>query len=385
MDSDMTDGSSKAALGVARAAGAPIIELKHVTVDFHAPAGFRKPRTTVRAVDDVSLGVANGQTLGLVGVTGSGKSTIAHLVMGMAQPTQGSILIDGADPSLLSGRALRDQRRLVQVVLQDPYSSLDPRMKVQDLIAEPLTLGGRRSKEVTARVEELLALVSLPPTTGGLYPHQFSGGQRQRIAIARALAPSPKIVVLDEPTSALDVSVRAQIINLLNALQDGLGVTYLVISHDLITVAGLASTVAVMYPGRIVEIGPTMAILRNPQHPYTLQLQQSAPSADGAFLKVRQPDMIGSRTEGVWRSEEGCRFRTRCALAAYLGDPARCRTEEPELHEVSPGHEVACHFSDQTGALAARARAETASSPLELALTPSGPPAAPSAASTPTA
>ena len=333
-------------------AGQPLVELKDVTVDFRAGGGFREPAKVVRAVDDVSLTIGGGETLGLVGGTGSGKSTLAHLVMGMVEPTKGSIVIAGIDPRTLSGRALRDHRRRVQVVLQDPYSSLDPRMRVEDLIAEPLTLGGRRSKAVQDRVNELLVLVGLPPAKATLYPHQFSGGQRQRIAIARALAPRPEIVVLDEPTSALDVSVRAQIINLLNDLQATLGVTYLVISHDLVTVATLASTVAVMYAGRIVELGPTKSIYNRPQHPYTLLLQQSAPDLEGNFLKVKQPQVLAPRTEGVWRADEGCRYRSRCALYAFLDEPERCRIEEPALSDVAPDQAVACHFPDRTADLA---------------------------------
>jgi peptide/nickel transport system ATP-binding protein len=330
-----------------------LVELRNVTVDFVSSGGFRRQRKIVRAVDDVSLAIDQGQTLGLVGGTGSGKSTIAHLVMGMVEPTDGTIMIAGADPRVLTGRGLLDHRRRVQVVLQDPYSSLDPRMRVRDLIAEPLTLGGRRSKAVDARVEELLLLVGLPPAKASLYPHQFSGGQRQRIAIARALAPRPEIVVLDEPTSALDVSVRAQIINLLNDLQAQLGVTYLVISHDLVTVACLASKVAVMYPGRIVEIGPTKAVYQKPQHPYTLLLHQSAPDLEGNFLKVKQPQVLAPRAEGMWAPEQGCRYRSRCVLQLFLGEPSRCRSEEPTLREVAPGHAVACHFAEKTSELAA--------------------------------
>jgi oligopeptide/dipeptide ABC transporter ATP-binding protein len=349
-----------AAITGTESAEEPLVRLTDITVDFHASGGFRKPKKTVRAVDDVSLTIGRGQTLGLVGGTGSGKSTIAHLVMGMVEPTAGSISIAGIDPGRLTGRALQAQRRRVQVVLQDPYSSLDPRMRVEDLIAEPLTLGGRRSKQVEARVRDLLQLVGLPPAKASLYPHQFSGGQRQRIAIARALAPRPEIVVLDEPTSALDVSVRAQIINLLNELQASLGVTYLVISHDLVTVACLSSTVAVMYSGRIVEIGPTKPTYQTPMHPYTLLLQQTAPDMKGTFLKVKQPQVLAPRAEGVWRSDEGCRYRSRCALQRFLGDPDRCRTEEPVLRQVTPDHAVACHFAEQTGDLAAVELAQAA-------------------------
>jgi oligopeptide/dipeptide ABC transporter ATP-binding protein len=329
-----------------------LVELRHLTVDFGAGSGRRKGAKLVRAVDDVSLVIPRGQTLGLVGGTGSGKSTIAQVVMGMVEPTTGSVHVAGREPRDLSGRALREHRQRVQVVLQDPYSSLDPRMNVGDIIAEPLTLGrhvgGTRRKEINARVEELLLLVGLPPAKAALYPHQFSGGQRQRIAIARALAPAPQIIVLDEPTSALDVSVRAQILNLLKTLQEKLGVTYLVISHDLVSVAYLASTVAVMYLGRIVEIGPTRSIYQAARHPYTLLLHESAPNADGTFLKILQPPVLAPRSEGVHLPTDGCRYYSRCGLRARLGDPARCRDEEPLLLENAPAHAAACHFQEQT-------------------------------------
>jgi oligopeptide transport system ATP-binding protein len=327
-----------------------LVDLRNLTVDFKTGGSrFQKSGKIVRAVDDVNLSIDRGQTLGLVGGTGSGKSTIAQVVMGMVQPTTVSVTVAGHDPRELSGRALLEHRRRVQVVLQDPYSSLDPRMRVGEIIAEPLTLGRPRGHgpEVKARVEELLRLVGLPPAKAALYPHQFSGGQRQRIAIARALAPGPEIIVLDEPTSALDVSVRAQILNLLKSLQERLGVTYLVISHDLVSVAYLATTVAVMYAGRIVEIGPTRSIYQAARHPYTLLLHESAPNADGTFLKILQPPVLVPRSEGVHRSEDGCRYYSRCGLRARLGDPARCRDEEPRLVENAPAHAAACHFPDQ--------------------------------------
>jgi oligopeptide/dipeptide ABC transporter ATP-binding protein len=346
------------------AARVDLVDLRDVTVDFKTGGGwFGGKQGIVRAVDHVDLAVGQGETLGLVGGTGSGKSTIAHLVMGMEEPTGGKILVAGQEPRVLRGRALLEHRRRVQVVLQDPYSSLDPRMKVRDIIAEPLTLGhamGKRSSEITRRVEELLGLVGLSPSKAGFYPHQFSGGQRQRIAIARALAPEPQIIVLDEPTSALDVSVRAQILNLLKGLQSKLGITYLVISHDLVSVAYLASTVAVMYYGRIVEIAPTRTIYSSARHPYTMLLHESAPSADGAFLKVLQPQVLAPRADGAWAESDGCRYASRCGLRLRLVDHALCDEKDPALHAVGPDHLVACHFAEQAAELVQTPEQETA-------------------------
>ena len=269
--------------------GTPLVELKEVSVRYGQPGGLLRPATSHLAVDRVSLSVSRGETLGIVGATGSGKSTIAKLVMGMLKPSEGSVLVDGRDLAGVSAAEKLSLQRLRQVVLQDPYSSLDPRMKVGSIIAEPLRhgTGAKPGKgELKDRVAELLRLVGLPPAKADLYPHQVSGGQRQRISIARALAPEPRIIVLDEPTSALDVSVRAQILMLLRSLQERMGVSYIVISHDLVTVAYLASTVAVMHRGQIVETGPTQAIYRQAQHAYTKELLASTPSASGSFLSV---------------------------------------------------------------------------------------------------
>ena len=332
--------------------GENLVVLDDVTVDFKLGGGsFGAPKRTLRAVDHVSLSIPTGRTVGLVGGTGSGKSTIGHMIMGMLEPTSGSLKVAGQEIRDLRGEALQAHRRRVQVVLQDPYSSLDPRMKVEDIIAEPLTLGGpmgSRRAEFRARVLELLRVVGLPESKAELYPHQFSGGQRQRIAIARALAPGPQIMVLDEPTSALDVSVRAQIINLLKNLQEKLGVTYLVISHDLISVAYLSETVAVMFQGRIVEIGPVKEIYQRPRHPYTLLLLASAPSAEGAFM-IALPRDANPQPQ----PEGGCRYYSRCSLRAMLGNPERCRVEEPVIQGIPQGHQVACHFPERTKELAA--------------------------------
>jgi oligopeptide/dipeptide ABC transporter ATP-binding protein len=336
--------------------GEVLVELRDISVQYRVRKGMTQEKVEILAADRVSLTIHRGRTLGLVGGTGSGKSTIAHVIMGMVEPTGGSLTIAGHELKSLRGDELRTLRRVVQVVLQDPYSSLDPRMKVGQIIAEPLTLGSPflsrgRKAEVAERVAELLRLVRLPQARAESYPHQFSGGQRQRIAVARALAPRPELIVLDEPTSALDVSVRAQILTLLRSIQDELGVAYLVISHDLVTVAYLATTVAVMHLGRIVEIGPTKSLYQTPGHPYTLELLSSAPGAGGAFLTRPRP----ADRSAASLPPTACRFAYRCALRTYLGDPERCLEEDPALTPVAadnPEHSVACHFPDRVAAFA---------------------------------
>lgn len=337
-----------------------IVSMRDLTVRFQSRKGpLARRKADVVAVDGVDLTIERGRSLGLVGATGSGKSTIAQVVMGMQAPTSGSVSVVGHELSERRGAQRLALQRMVQVVLQDPYSSLDPRMKVGDIIAEPLTLGrpqrrGAR-RDVDARVTELLELVGLRANRAERYPHQFSGGQRQRIAIARALAPRPELIVLDEPTSALDVSVRAQILNLLKRLQDELEVTYLVISHDLVTVAYLATEVAVMHRGRIVEIGPTRSFYRTPRHPYTLELLASAPGGSGAFL--HRPRPVGSADA---LPPTACRYAYRCALRTHLDDPPRCLEQDPDLTVVDAGHHVACHFPAEAASVAAASQlAET--------------------------
>jgi oligopeptide/dipeptide ABC transporter ATP-binding protein len=332
----------------------PIVELRDVSVRYATRSGLLARRTAdILAVDRVTLAIERGRTLGLVGATGSGKSTLAQLVMGMVQPTSGSVVVAGRELRDLRGRDRQDIRRLVQVVLQDPFSSLDPRMTIGDIIAQPLTLGlrvgGTEGRQIRDRVTEMLGFVGLDPSRAERYPHQFSGGQRQRIAIARALAPRPQLVVLDEPTSALDVSVRAQILNLLKGIQAELKVTYLVISHDLVTVGYLATDVAVMHLGRVVEHAPTATIYRAPRHPYTMELLASMPGASGSFL--RRPRPLDVTPESL--PAGACGYAYRCTLRTFLGDPGQCLTSDPPLIEHEPGHTVACHFADDALRLAA--------------------------------
>ena len=344
--------------GAAAAGATPLVDIRDLSVHYQQRSGLFARKIDIVAVDRVSLSVERGRTLGLVGATGSGKSTIAQAVVGMVQPTSGTIVVAGHDVSHVQGSERLSLQRLAQVVLQDPYSSLDPRMRVGDIIAEPLTLGrpsvrGSTRARVAARVAELLDLVGLSPTWAERYPHQFSGGQRQRIAIARALAPQPQLIVLDEPTSALDVSVRAQILTLLKRLQAELAVTYLVISHDLTTVAYLASDVAVMHLGRVVEIGPTSSLFRSPRHPYTLELLASAPGAEGHFLR----QTLATRPPSAM-PPGACRYAYRCTLRSRLGDPDRCLEEDPALTDAGPDHQAACHFSADIDAVIADAEAD---------------------------
>ncbi len=333
-------------------ADSPLVELRDVCVDYQIRERLFGEPTILKAVDGVSFGIDAGQTFGLVGETGCGKTTIAKVILRMERPTAGDILVAGEDIGRLSGGRLRAHSRLVQVVLQDPYASLDLRMTVGEIIAEPLTRGNpvaSRSRKVRARVAEMLELVGLDAASSRLFPHQFSGGQRQRIAIARALGSNPRLVILDEPTSALDVSIRAQILNLLKDLQTEVQVTFLFISHDLATVAYMAPRVAVMYLGRIVEIGLTSAVYREPRHPYTQLLLASVPRSDAS---------LGQSAEALAAAGDiprhvvppGCRFHPRCALRARL-DPqlaVRCETEDPALREVGEGHQSACHFAEYT-------------------------------------
>lgn len=298
----------------------------------------------IRAVDGVSFRLAKGGALGIVGESGSGKSTILKAILKMVEIDDGHIWLNGEDIHRIRGARLRAYRRTVQVVLQDPYSSLNSRMRVRNVISEPIDLNRVRSRlspQLESRVAALLAMVGLDPAAADLYPHQFSGGQRQRIAIARALAPDPELLLLDEPTSALDVSIRAQIINLLRDLREDLQLTYVLISHDLATIAYLSTTVAVMYLGRFVELGESAQTYGRPMHPYTRLLLAST-QADAADLSLIGHGEIPS----AMAIPSGCRFHPRCPLREQLGRPLRCETDEPELREVGDDRFSACHFAE---------------------------------------
>jgi len=335
----------------------PVIEAAGLTKHFSAKrSSFGGARGVVRAVDGISFAIERGQTLGVVGESGCGKTTTAKLVLGLEEPTGGTMRFEGRDLHELDAAGRRHYRKSVQAVFQDPYASLNPRMRISAIIAEPLTTNEQLSSaEVRARVLRLLDMVGLPDRAADLFPHEFSGGQRQRIAIARALALSPSLVVLDEPVSALDVSIRAQILNLLVDLQTELGLSYLFIAHDLAAVAHMSHTIAVMYLGKIVEQGEARTLARSPKHPYTEALFSAAlPS----HPDERQDEIIlPGEVPSPLNPPAGCRFHPRCPHAML-----RCGEEEPALTSIG-GRLVACHLYDE-----ARAAPLTASEPVAAAL-----------------
>ncbi|HEV2666683.1 MAG TPA: dipeptide ABC transporter ATP-binding protein [Blastocatellia bacterium] len=315
----------------------PLVEIKDLEKHFPVPH-----KQVVRAVDGVSFTINRGETLGLVGESGCGKTTVGRCILRLIEPTSGEIRFDGRDLLKLDRGELRALRRRMQIIFQDPYSSLNPRMKVGSIIAEPLEVhraGDRRERK--DRVAELLRVVGLDPDYGDRYPHQFSGGQRQRIGIARALALNPDFIVADEPVSALDVSVQAQVVNLMQDLQERFGLTYLFISHGLAVVKHISTRVGVMYLGKLVELAPAQEIYTNPLHPYTQALLRAIPIPDPG-AKRRAAQRLGGDVPNPIAPPSGCRFHTRCPHAIE-----RCGSEEPELVEVSPGHFVSCFLHEQ--------------------------------------
>lgn len=303
----------------------------------HLKKYFKSPHGTVKAVDDVSLEIYEGETLALVGESGCGKSTLGRVILNLIAPTSGTVTFDGTDITALHGKMLRNMRAQMQLVFQDPFSSLDPRFTVGQIIAEPLQNMGLSKQEQQKRVLELMDRVSLQPEHYNRYPHQFSGGQRQRIGIARALAPNPRLIVCDEPVSALDVSIQAQILNLLKKLQKQSNLTYLFISHDLAVVRYISDRVCVMFLGQICELCSTVEAYEKPLHPYTRMLIDSAPEPDPDFHREDRMLLQGELPSPV-NPPAGCRFCTRCPFATDV-----CRTVHPELKEYTPGHFCACH------------------------------------------
>jgi oligopeptide transport system ATP-binding protein len=302
---------------------------------------FRQKTAVVHAVDGVSFDLYRGETLGLVGESGCGKSTTGRTILQLYQPTSGAVYLEGRDLVTMDRNELRMSRRKMQMIFQDPYASLNPRLTVGEIVGDPLmvynTHGSR--KEVAEEVRHLLELVKLDPTYTNRYPHEFSGGQRQRIGIARALALRPQIVVCDEPISALDVSIQAQVVNLLVELQNQLNLTYLFIAHDLSMVRHICDRVAVMYLGIIVELSPSHELYENPLHPYTQALLSSVPIPDPNIEEQRRRSILKGEIPSPVDPPSGCRFRTRCPIVQPL-----CAEETPEMREVRAGHFVACHF-----------------------------------------
>ena len=320
-------------------ANAPVIEVKDLKKHFPVKKGLlRRTVGHVYAVDGVSFAVKSGETLGLVGESGCGKTTAGRAVLRLTEPTSGSIQVDGTEITGLSKAELRPYRRQMQIIFQDPFSSLNPRMTAGDIVGEPLLVHGvASSKERQDQVSALFARVGLRPAQMSNYPHQFSGGQRQRIGIARALALGPKLIVGDEPVSALDVSIQAQVINLLMDLQRERQLSYLFISHNLAVVEHISHQIAVMYLGRIVEYADTRSIFTRAQHPYTEALLSAVPVPDPAIK--RQKRVLQGDVPSPVKPPSGCHFHTRCPYAE-----ARCKVESPPLREIAPGHHVSCHL-----------------------------------------
>jgi oligopeptide transport system ATP-binding protein len=303
---------------------------------------FGPPADVIRAVDNVSFHVERGQTLALVGESGCGKSTTARCVLRLLEPTAGRVLLDGTDLALLKAGELRDLRRHMQIVFQDPYSSLDPRMTIENIVEEPLRIHGERdSTRRRQQAREILEMVGISPDLGRRKPYAFSGGQRQRIAIARALILRPKLVVLDEPVTALDVSIQAQTLNLLEDLQAEFGLTYLFVVHDLAVAEHIGDRVAVMYLGAIVEIGSRERVFGSPLHPYTVALRSAVPVPDPRAAQLRNRILLTAEVTATGGTSRGCRFQARCPLGRGR---AVCQEQEPVLQPAATGHLVACHF-----------------------------------------
>jgi oligopeptide transport system ATP-binding protein len=326
-----------------------VVEVDDLKVYFPIRAGiFKTVKGTVKAVDDVTFEVRRGETLGLVGESGCGKSTIGRAMIRLREPTGGTVRFDGVDLATLKSGALRKMRRRMQIIFQDPYGSLDPRMTVGSIIGEPIETHKLAEGDAKRqRVADLLRLVGLDPNYVKRYPHEFSGGQRQRIGVARALAVEPEFIVCDEPISALDVSIQAQVLNLLTDLRDRLGLTYLFVAHDLSVVKHISDRVAVMYLGKIVEIGPPDLVYTVPGHPYSRALLSAVPVPDPVSERKRRRVILQGDVPSPVNPPPGCRFHTRCWLYERLGKPENCRTIDPPLKVLTTDHRAACHWADE--------------------------------------
>lgn len=314
-----------------------LLEVKNLKQHFDIPNGFLKS-LKLKAVDDVSFTIHEGETLGLVGESGCGKTTVGRTILHLYKPTAGEVWFDGKQIS--DNKSVLEFRKQAQMVFQDPYSSLDPRMTVSDIIAEPLDVHKLYSnrKEREEKIHYLMDLVGLPNEHASRYAHEFSGGQRQRIGIARALAVDPKFIICDEPVSALDVSIQAQVVNMFEDLQQKLGLTYLFIAHDLLVVKHISTRIAVMYLGKLIEIGPANELYHNPIHPYTISLLSAVPVPDPKIARANQRVLLEGDVPSPLHMPSGCPFRTRCPRAT-----AKCAESMPPLEEVQPGRFVACH------------------------------------------
>jgi oligopeptide transport system ATP-binding protein len=335
---------------------APILRAENLVKHFpiRSTGIIRRQVGAVQAVSDVSFELGRGETLGLVGESGCGKSTTARLVLNLVPPTSGRVLYDGEDLTSLPAKRMRALRRDLQIVFQDPYASLDPRMPVNELVAEPLRIHGLYADGGRQQVRDLLATVGLKPEHGNRFAHEFSGGQRQRIGIARALALRPKVLVLDEPVSALDVSIQAGVLNLLDELQAELGLSYLFVSHDLSVVRHIADRIAVMYLGKIVETGTAESLFTAAAHPYTQALISAIPLPDPRKQRARERIVVVGDVPSPANPPSGCRFRTRCPkFANELTDEQRtaCVEQEPALVDRGQAHPVACHYAERKSLL----------------------------------
>ncbi len=323
----------------------PILKVEGLKTYFPIRAGLlRRQIGSVYAVDGVDIYVNPQETLGLVGESGCGKTTLGRSILRLIEPTEGRVYFRGEDVISADTNRMRELRREMQIVFQDPYASLNPRMPVGDIIGEPLIIHGASKKEAGAKVKELLAAVGLMPDHANRYPHEFSGGQRQRIGIARALALNPSLIILDEPVSALDVSIQAQVLNLLEEIQDTFDLSYVFIAHDLSVVRHISDRVVVMYLGQAVEVADRNEVYEEPAHPYTHSLLSAVPIADPHLERSRKRIVLQGDIPSPASPPPGCRFHTRCPIAQD-----RCKVEEPELRNIGPAHEVKCHFPLSAG------------------------------------